>query len=880
MLRHENRSHLTLAMILLASCWGLSSASVCWASLNNLRMAALPLGQQLTNTGACGGQPLCVETSDFTATVTSFRTSTVGTSRIINVSVRFQNRTAQPLVLGYVANSGITTDERGNRYIVYGGNGFRGIGLVYGSTFDPRFTLRPAGSGDVQFEMHLQATSQNAGQTFTVDLTIDEINTNGGQPSLGGEFPLHFEGLANGVSPGVGGLAGAPDGLVNAVSNLKSLFGKKKAVQNAATVASSAANTVATVNAPANSDSSQSASSLTDTLNQAATAAAANPRTTTNAGPTNGAPGKAGTPKTTNKPGEKPGEKPPTPSTGSVAPPPGTKIEEKLVMPYQPQAQFFVSPHGAHVAMLGTSGSRATITYDGQEGPKFDEILGDGGNSQIQMVFSPDGTRYAYCARSGNEYVVMVDGKELARGTDSREGRFSESSCQLGFTKDSKHVFFYSWMVKSMMTGDSYARFVFDGKSGIPTGSEGGGTFGVAFSPDGNHFAHIWNDPARKRPWTLIVDGKPAGYQGGTPQWSADSKHLFTQLPFNSPQTHKIGVDLLLDGKPIMRAQGLRLFIPPVGDMTVATVSASAPSRGAFLVVQGKRVPGSDLEVDLISDIVFSADGKHYAAKYTNVNNKAYVFSDGKRGREYQTVDDIQFTADSSQLVYHASVNNKHFLVVGGNESQGYASSVLPTFAPAGSHVGSIINSPTDGVFYLLDTKATRVNSRGLEELIFSADGAHFAFVALDSGMGRHLAIDGVVQPGSNLFPISTKPRGEIAFSPDGKHFAHVATTGNARGIFQDGKFFATPEGNVSQLTLTPDGRHLFWVHEYSGALHVYMDGKLVARGARATDQHVPGWWEMTPDGTLLCLIQDDNGIKRVSITPAGSTDTTATSGN
>ena len=41
-------------------------------------------------TNACGGQPLCVETSDFNATVTSFRTSTGGTSRIINVSVRFQ----------------------------------------------------------------------------------------------------------------------------------------------------------------------------------------------------------------------------------------------------------------------------------------------------------------------------------------------------------------------------------------------------------------------------------------------------------------------------------------------------------------------------------------------------------------------------------------------------------------------------------------------------------------------------------------------------------------------------------------------------------------------------------------------------------------------
>ena len=290
MLRHENRSHLTLAMILLASCWGLSSGSVCWASLNNLGMAASPLGQQPNSTGACGGQPLCVETSDFTATVTSFRTSTVGTSRIINVSVRFQNRTAQPLVLGYVANSGITTDERGNRYIVYGGNGFRGIGLVYGNTFDPRLTLRPAGSGDAQFEMHLQATPQNAGQTFTVDLTIDEINTTGNQPTLGGEFPLHFEGLANDVSQGVGSLSGAPDGLANAVSNLKSIFGKKKAVQNAATVASSAASTTATVNAAANSAASQPPSATANTLGQAGSSAKAAPQQLASAQPAAGTP--------------------------------------------------------------------------------------------------------------------------------------------------------------------------------------------------------------------------------------------------------------------------------------------------------------------------------------------------------------------------------------------------------------------------------------------------------------------------------------------------------------------------------------------------------------------------------------------------------------
>jgi hypothetical protein len=138
--------------------------------------------------------------------------------------------------------------------------------------------------------MHLQATPQNAGLTFTVDLTIDEINATGGQYSLGGEFPLHFEGLTNGVSQGVGSLAGAPDGLANAVSNLKSIFGKKKAVQNAATVANSAANTATAVNAAANSTASQAPSPTANTLGQANSSAKAAPPQPASAQPAAGTP--------------------------------------------------------------------------------------------------------------------------------------------------------------------------------------------------------------------------------------------------------------------------------------------------------------------------------------------------------------------------------------------------------------------------------------------------------------------------------------------------------------------------------------------------------------------------------------------------------------
>jgi hypothetical protein len=102
-------------------------------------------------------------------------------------------------------------DDRGNRYIVYGGNGFRGIGQVYGgNNFDPKFNLRAGGFGDAQFEL-MWAPGQTAyGLTFELNLSVDEINTiEAGQHTLGGEFPLHYRGLTNGVSSAAPGQATA-----------------------------------------------------------------------------------------------------------------------------------------------------------------------------------------------------------------------------------------------------------------------------------------------------------------------------------------------------------------------------------------------------------------------------------------------------------------------------------------------------------------------------------------------------------------------------------------------------------------------------------------------------------------------------------------------
>lgn len=179
----------------------------------------------------CGNTAFCFETNNFAATITTFRITTDAYKRqILDLSVRFQNKTNQQLVLGYVNGSGNASDDRGNRLVPYGANAYRGLGLVAGNNFDPRFVLRPAGFGDAQFEFFPQGWPQVVGFTYTLDLSIAEINTfEGNQHTLGEEFPLHFQGLRNGsagISPGFMPGAGfgqasgyAPSSIANATSN-------------------------------------------------------------------------------------------------------------------------------------------------------------------------------------------------------------------------------------------------------------------------------------------------------------------------------------------------------------------------------------------------------------------------------------------------------------------------------------------------------------------------------------------------------------------------------------------------------------------------------------------------------------------------------------
>ncbi len=150
-------------------------------------------------TPGCAGQSRCAEVASFTATITDFRTSVNGRTKVITATVRFQNRLNRPLILGYVDGSGVATDEQGNRYVLYGENAVRAMGIISRQGLDPKFVLEPGQWSDARFELIWNPSGREIiGLSFDLELAIRELNPiQGRQFRLGMEHALQFKRLGD-----------------------------------------------------------------------------------------------------------------------------------------------------------------------------------------------------------------------------------------------------------------------------------------------------------------------------------------------------------------------------------------------------------------------------------------------------------------------------------------------------------------------------------------------------------------------------------------------------------------------------------------------------------------------------------------------------------
>jgi hypothetical protein len=160
----------------------------------------------------CGGQAGCTEVNAFAATMVDFRVTALGRDRMVTATVKFRNKTARPLILGFVADAGVAIDDQGNRHLIAGDGAVRGIGLIARNTVDPKFVLQPGEASDGRFELLWRPPTGREifGTSYTLDLTVREIvPLPANQFRLGREHAIRFNGLS-GSTPTPAPAAAAP----------------------------------------------------------------------------------------------------------------------------------------------------------------------------------------------------------------------------------------------------------------------------------------------------------------------------------------------------------------------------------------------------------------------------------------------------------------------------------------------------------------------------------------------------------------------------------------------------------------------------------------------------------------------------------------------
>ncbi len=574
--------------------------------------------------------------------------------------------------------------------------------------------------------------------------------------------------------------------------------------------------------------------------------------------------------------------------SGAFTPPPGTKVDPAVMAPIEQGASFAVSPHGVHVATMSHQGSRVVLIYDGTPGPRFDLVfLQDGAHG---VVVSPDGNHWAYCGSQGQEWVVMRDGQEYLRGQGAANGQVNLSYCHdMHFTSNSKHLYFFSVVDASNVSSPS--RFVFDGKGSAPGADTDLRNY--AFSKDGDHYAYIWSDPNyRTGRWQMIVDGQAWSLPGSAPQWSADSKHLFTKrtVQAGGPRGGNVQ-EVFLDGTPYMKADNVTLNIHPVGDMVVAQIWRSSQPPTQSLVIGGKVVPGSELPGNRINQVTFSPDGRHFGAVFSDANGRQSAFIDGRKGEDYTRLDGngltgnsspLIFTADSAHSAYlgYSAQPNTQFLIFDGRENGLSQSTTWAVTSPVGGHLmtAGYGQVTLDGQILKL---ANDPRSEQASNLSFSPDGNHYAFVIRERG-GLTMNVDGVQQTAFSAAlqgPKKNQTTRPCVWSPDSKHVAYFCRPSNPAAnddmyLCLDGKgvHLGSPAA-YGNLTFTSDSNHLLWTRNVGQTFRVFADGKPVLEGFMpAVGGFADETWQATADGGLALLMEDETTLRRATITPTQST--------
>jgi hypothetical protein len=156
----------------------------------------------IAQTDPCEGRTLCENPGPFVAEIVQASPSMHGNNHHVRVIVRVRNTGSEPLVLGYVQNSGVMEDELGNRYIVdwrYRDH-VNGIGQVTRNQADAQFVLAPGAVRNftVVYQRYTGRSPQIA-RSYSPALTIAQLQPlSPTQVRTVSEYSLNYFGMGLG----------------------------------------------------------------------------------------------------------------------------------------------------------------------------------------------------------------------------------------------------------------------------------------------------------------------------------------------------------------------------------------------------------------------------------------------------------------------------------------------------------------------------------------------------------------------------------------------------------------------------------------------------------------------------------------------------------
>ncbi|WPV02141.1 hypothetical protein SNE26_10170 [Mucilaginibacter sp. cycad4] len=272
-----------------------------------------------------------------------------------------------------------------------------------------------------------------------------------------------------------------------------------------------------------------------------------------------------------------------------------------------------LSPDGKHFAYTGLNytAKGSTVVFDGKIGQMFDEI------PEQSLVFSPESNHFAYGAHSLNDWQVIIDGvaQKKYRRVDN-----------------------------------------------------------IAFSQNGN----IAYKAKKGEKWIIVLNGQEGmGYDSimtGFPKFSPNSKYLAYSVKQNGRWIIKVeDVGMRKEVSFLSEDESSR-----EGEILSPEFSPDSKRLAFVTKIGNQKMVISDGEPsekydDIVSNIVFSADNKHFAfvakRKKTIDQSKFIVVIDGKEGPECDRIlnerllSDL-FSSDNINTGYAACISGKWYFII------------------------------------------------------------------------------------------------------------------------------------------------------------------------------------------------------------------------